>query len=249
MILFLGCSLTWGQGLQIEKWLSEGKSIEFCNKHSVPVYNAELISYDDDEYRKSKFYPNLVAKKLNVSYSTKWTNGGKNEDMEFIIDNIDRICNSGDIELIVIQFTDITRDDFFTKYINNESNKFEFLKSYVETQIANIDFICKRYSNSKKKWIGVCWTPEHSKILKENFPDNYVPILHRNKTFDNIHDLLFDTKNLIGDDVSLTPLELCDKFKGIKDGHLTSEAHEIISKSILYKINKLNLKFTNYSEE
>ena len=33
MILFLGCSLTWGQGLQIEKWLSEGKSIEFCKNH------------------------------------------------------------------------------------------------------------------------------------------------------------------------------------------------------------------------
>jgi len=67
MILFLGDSFTWGQGLPIEKWLKEGKSLDYCNR-LPPKVPSELYNYEDDNYRKQNHFPNLVAKHFNKSF-------------------------------------------------------------------------------------------------------------------------------------------------------------------------------------
>ena len=68
MILFLGDSFTWGQGLQIPYWIQQGKSIDECNRLMPPQYPAEIYDYHADEYRKKHHFPNLVAKHFNKSY-------------------------------------------------------------------------------------------------------------------------------------------------------------------------------------
>jgi len=240
MILFLGCSLTWGQGLQIEKWISEGKSADFCNKHAVPMYHAEHLTYEDDLFRKSKAYPNLVAKELNVSHSTKWGNGGTNDEILFIIENLEKLIHPYVIQLIVIQFTDLVRDDLFS-YINKK--EFGDLTDLVlKNQIAKIDNILSHCQglNQNIPWLGLSWHKEHSDFLKEKYPKNFVRLYHDDKEFDNIHSL-----NSYGK--VKQRFELCDIYKGVEDGHPSSIWHNLIADSIIKKINKENIKFKRYS--
>ena len=238
MILFLGCSLTWGQGLQIEKWLNEGKSIEFCNLNSSPGYHAEHMSYDDNEFRKSKSYPNLVSKELNVSYSTKWGNGGSNDEILFIIENLDKLIHPDGLELIVLQFTDMCRDDMFQYSYKN--NFYDLLEIHVKNQISKIDHALSNVWNRNIPWVSLCWHKEHSDFLKERYPKNFIKLNYDNKEFDNI-----DSLNQYGKDNSLM-FELCDKYDGIDDGHPTIEWHNIISSSIIKKIKDENISFTTY---
>ena len=42
MIIFLGDSFTWGQGLQIPVWLKQGKSVEEITNLMPPKHPAEL---------------------------------------------------------------------------------------------------------------------------------------------------------------------------------------------------------------
>ena len=45
MIVFLGDSFTWGQGLQIPYWLEQGKSIDEISKLMPPHFPAEQYDY------------------------------------------------------------------------------------------------------------------------------------------------------------------------------------------------------------
>lgn len=235
MILFLGCSLTWGQGLQIEKWISEGKTIDFCNRNTEPAYDAGMYSYEDDEYRKEKHYPRLVSKELNCSYSTQITNGGSNENNVRLLDNIQKckIGYEGAVELTIVQFTDFTREIFYHQYIKDNHERVPHIKSYVLNQITHIDNI------TKGKWIGLSWPPEYSNAMKQYFPDKHIKIKQNDKTYNCIKDWLEKNKR--------TNLELCDKYDGVIDGHLSSEGHEVLAKSILEKIKEQEVEFTKYN--
>ena len=238
MILFLGCSLTWGQGLQIEKWLNEGKSIQFCNENSSPEYHAEHMSYDDDEFRKSNSYPNLVAKELNVSYSTKWGNGGSNDEILFIIENIEKLIHEYTVELIVIQFTDMVRDDMFD-YIER-NNLYELVELDLKNQINKINFKLSK-NGINIPWIGLSWHDEHSSFLKKYYNKNFINLHYNDMIFDSLSSL-----NKYGKENGLM-FELCDKYRGIHDGHPTIEWHEIVSSSILKKIKDENVSFIRYN--
>jgi len=237
MILFLGCSLTWGQGLQIEKWISEGKSIEFCNKNSVPHYHAEQLTYEDDLFRKSKSYPNLVAKEFNVSYSTKWGNGGSNDEILFIIENLDKLIHPYTIELIVIQFTDMVRDDMF-KYID-KNNFYDLIDVDLKNQINKIDKILTS-PHINIPWISLCWHKEHSNFIKQKYPKNFIKLHYDGNDYDNIKSL-----NSYGKDKEI--FELCDIYKGIHDGHPSAKWHEIVADSVIKKIKKENIQFIKYN--
>ena len=79
MILFVGCSFTWGAGLQFE-YLSKkrGWTSDEINAINPPKSHLEHLDYKCDEYRKKYHYPNLVAKKMNMAYGLgKLGNGGK----------------------------------------------------------------------------------------------------------------------------------------------------------------------------
>ena len=182
MILFLGCSMTWGQGLQIEKWISDGKSIDFCNKHNLPNYHAENLSYSDSQYRIAKSYPNLVAKELDVSYSMKWGNGGTNDEIVFIVENLEKLIHPYTLDLIVIQFTDMVRDEMF-EYIH-KNNFYDLIDVNLKNQINKIDKILTS-PQINIPWISLSWHKEHSNFLKEKYPKNFVRLYYDNKHFDN----------------------------------------------------------------
>ena len=68
MILFVGCSYTWGSGLQYEHLSKEGWTTDELNKVLPYNYHLELLDYEADEYRKQHNWPNLVSKQLNKSF-------------------------------------------------------------------------------------------------------------------------------------------------------------------------------------
>lgn len=245
MILFLGDSITWGQGLQIEKWISEGKSVDFCNKHSVPHYHGEHISYDDDMFRKSKHFPNLVAKELGVSYSTKWGNGGTNDETTFIIENLEKLIHPYTVQLVVIQFTDMVRDDLFS-YVDNK-NFGDLAELNLKNQIFRIDNTLSYPKNKDEiiPWIGISWHKEHSNFLKEKYPNNFVGFEYNNMKFDCLHDLYRWKNSLLREaDRKSHKLEIKDIYNGIDDGHPSSFAHEIIAESVLKKIKREKIQFS-----
>ena len=234
MILFLGDSFTWGQGLHIEKWLSEGKSVEFCNKYSPPHYHAEQLSYSDDVYRKLKHFPNLVASKLDVPYGAPWTNGGANFENEFIIKNLEKLTLDHAIQLIIIQFTEFGREPEFPWI--HKTNKYDLVNTYIERQIAEISKTLSA-AETNIPWLGLSWPDEYSNVLKSKWEDNLIPLKYNDTEYDSISELQNKYKK---DGL----FELTDSFTGINDGHPNSYFHQVIANSIIDAIKKSDIKFT-----
>ena len=62
MILFVGCSFTWGAGLQYEYLIEEENySFEQIQKMIPPNYFLERCSYKADKYRQEKHFPNIPS--------------------------------------------------------------------------------------------------------------------------------------------------------------------------------------------
>lgn len=236
MIVFLGDSFTWGQGLPIEKWIqTDNLSIEECNKFSPPEYSCESYNYEDDNYRKQNHFPNLVAQHFNKSYVTKFGNGGNNKNIVDILQNLDsHFVDDRGIDVYVLQFTDFVRDPYFNfaqdiiheqgdsyKFENNLNKLFE---DYIRTQLHLIDDLIQRRNS---KWIGFSWREDFGKVLKQYYPNNYIPLIHNNKSYNNFG-------KLVDDDLKL---KLSGKWVGLEDGHLNSDGHRVIANCIINKIN------------
>jgi hypothetical protein len=235
MILFLGDSFTWGQGLQIPYWIQQGKSIDECNRLMPPQYPAEIYDYHADEYRKKHHFPNLVAKHFNKSYSTKWGNGGSNEDIIFHLKNVGKMMDIHGIDFIVIQFTEIGRDeelrkllnpDFNSDFINQNPDK--LIKKYIQNQIHFIDDWCT--NALKKPWFAYSWRVEHGEILESEYPNNYIPLIYGDNFYNN-------QDSIHGN----SPIILGNTIEGCQDGHLSEFGHEIVANSIIKKIENSNI--------
>ena len=236
MIVFLGDSFTWGQGLPIEKWIqTDNLSFKECNKFSPPEYSCESYNYEDDNYRKQNHFPNLVAQHFNKSYVTKFGNGGNNKNIVDILQNLDsHFVDDRGIDFFVFQFTDFLRDPYFDfaqdiihekgdsyKFENNLNKLFE---DYIRTQLHHIDDLIQRRNS---KWIGFSWREDFGKVLKQYYPNNYIPLIHNNKSYNNFG-------KLVDDDLKL---KLSGKWVGLEDGHLNSDGHRVIANCIINKIN------------
>ena len=236
MIVFLGDSFTWGQGLPIEKWIqTDNLSIEECNKFSPPEYSCESYNYEDDNYRKQNHFPNLVAQHFNKSYVTKFGNGGNNKNIVDILQNLDsHFVDDRGIDFFVFQFTDFLRDpyfDFAQDIIHEQGDSYKFennlnklFEDYIRTQLHHIDNLIQRRNS---KWIGFSWREDFGKVLKQYYPNNYIPLIHNNKSYNNFG-------KLVDDDLKL---KLSGKWVGLEDGHLNSDGHRVIANCIINKIN------------
>lgn len=231
MIVFLGDSFTWGQGLPIEKWIGETeKTIEDSNKLMPPTYPSELYSYEDDLYRKQNHFPNIVSKYFNKSYVTKFGNGGTNQDIIDILYNMGRQCQPAGVDFYVIQFTEVSRDLTLHENIKDFSHKIdrepdEVFNQYMEAQVNKINNVI--VNNFGKKWYGISWRHDFSEILENLYPENYIPIEYGGMTYNNFDELM----------VKNTNLTLYGKYPGIDDGHLCSEGHQVLANSIIKKIS------------
>ena len=236
MIVFLGDSFTWGQGLPIEKWIqTDNLSFKECNKFSPPEYSCESYNYEDDNYRKQNHFPNLVAQHFNKSYVTKFGNGGNNKNIVDILQNLDsHFVDDRGIDFFVFQFTDFLRDpyfDFAQDIIHEQGDSYKFennlnklFEDYIRTQLHLIDDLIQRRNS---KWIGFSWREDFGKVLKQYYPNNYIPLIHNNKSYNNFG-------KLVDDDLKL---KLSGKWVGLEDGHLNSDGHRVIANCIINKIN------------
>ena len=253
MIVFLGDSFTWGQGLQIPYWLKQGKSVEEINKRVPPSHPAELYDYEGDEYRKKHHFPNLVAKHFNTSYCTKWGNGGSNSQIEFLMEEAGRLMDTDGIEAFVVQFTEVSRDgELIGKFYNGpiqrpysknlESSDLDdkFPKKYIEHFLENFNNRVKaNYDNVK--WFGFSWHSDIGEVLENQYPDNYIPINYKGLIHNNFQYLRMNYSELVLAGMEKTFIDKDNnkyqKRIGITDGHLNEKGHQVIADSIIKKIN------------
>ena len=233
MILFVGCSFTWGAGLQFEYLFENGHSVEEINKLIPPNTYLENLDYKADEYRKKHHFPNLVAKKLNKPYTLgKIGNGGTNNNMTFVIDNINELMQYYDkkrikpVEMVIVQFTEFMRDVSDDWRINQHTRDFEKNNNKeIFKQIKEFNIACQ---NKGLKWFGLSWHKDVGNFLKKHYSEKFIPIIQDNDKYVCFDDLDIDRG---------TQLRLADVIPGIKDTHLSSTGHKVIANSILEKIN------------
>ena len=229
MILFLGCSFTWGAGLQFEYLIdNEGWSTDDCEKLIPPNSFLEHLNYKSDMFRKEKHFPNLVAKHFDKHYSLgKFGNGGDNGNATFVLKNLgdflvhqlkDRV---NPIKLIVIQFTDWTRKPMWT------------LEQQVDKTIEAIGDI---------NWIGISWQDDISEYLKKVRPYNFCPIEFDGATYDSFEHIINQPPEETQDWRVKHKLTLFGKYNGkLHDDHFSSKGHEVMAKSIIKKIEENNI--------
>ena len=235
MILFLGDSFTWGQGLYIEKWISEGASISQINDATPVEYTAENLDYLDDVVRKKLHYPNIVSQYLNRPYATKWGNGGSNEDIIHILEHsVNASIQISGLELVVIQFTHVFRDELFEKLIEDIPYD-DFLIIYVKLLMNKIRNAIDKVTNPNNReipFLVMSWIDDVGVVLKNHYADQFIEFKYNNEEYLSIEKLALNKD-----------LNLSKKFY-VADAHLTKEGHEIIAKGVIDKIQSLEIKFT-----
>jgi lysophospholipase L1-like esterase len=256
MIVFLGDSFTWGQGLFYEKWASEGKDVKnwIDINGNVAKYPHENVDYESDKYRRENHFPAIVAKHFNKAYTTRWGNGGSNWDIINILNNIPSLAPQyrTTVDLFIIQFTDFTRTShrlIKESDLINES-AFERSKFPLETDYDDNTIINKLFHNELKlqiamindiivnkigkKWIGISWFDDMGKVLEEEYLENHIPVHYNDKIYNSFEIVYEDQereKNL---------LFLSEKFN-IKDNHFNLEGHQFVANNIIQKIDKNEL--------
>jgi len=247
MILFVGCSFTWGAGLQFE-YLSKkrGWTSDEINAINPPKSHLEHLDYKCDEYRKKYHYPNLVAKKMNMAYGLgKLGNGSNNYEIGKILKHTStELAGEDAIELVVIQFTNWTRScpEIFNRADSDGTDNRDFLsndhiRKIITTQIDNINFGCEQHL--KCRWIGFSWKNDLAQVLKTKNPQNFIPLYHKGKEYDSMEELIVVGVDWRFDDSSFQHkdnLRICDVIQGVDDTHLSSTGHKVIANSIVRRL-------------
>jgi hypothetical protein len=234
MILFVGCSFTWGAGLQYEYLIEqENYSFEQIQKMIPPDYFLERCSYKADKYRQEKHFPNIVAKYFDSAYClAKNGNGGNNEEISRLVqDSSTRVLGGqGQCKLMVIQFTDWQR----SYHNGHKVTDLEQINGIIKTQIDSI-----RNNIGDTKWVGISWFEDIGKVMKKYYPQNYVPIFERGEELTGFEKLCNEGG---GRSHSYTIAGWGEDRGGhIPDTHFNSYGHQFIAKQIIKKIKENDL--------
>jgi hypothetical protein len=139
-MVFVGCSYTWGQGLW---YYSDLPNIIEPEPYQ---FNSKLVTDSHNLYRKTKYFPRLVANHYNTFEVTKKDNGGSEEISFDFLNSIFKIekfaydrefkLNFDDIDYIVFQTSHYARNRFFyiNKTKNNEYEKMDFKLQQTENR-------------------------------------------------------------------------------------------------------------------
>ena len=225
MILFLGDSFTWGQGLHYYYLIeNEGWTWDTCRKFigENQLTRFEKLGFGADEFRRQNSFPYLVSKSLNLPMITpRFENGGDNYATYDILDNLHLFVTNTNVNKVVIQFSSPTR-----RIEDDVNYKKDSVENIIENQIYQIDMRCQQLNIS---WYGLSWFKEMGIILKQNYPDNFIPILYKGKEYES-----FDYQE------HLSLIDLTIQYtENINDGHFNLEGHQVIANSILTKIKSI----------
>jgi len=234
MILFVGCSFTWGSGLQYEYLYDKGWSIDKLTDDRDRIIKEDSIDpldYKADEYRKQHSWPNLVAKKLNKPYRVGTTKSSTN--LKEILNSIKyekELCYSSSanqIDTIVVQFTDWTRDDTtFENSVNRTIEHHIELIADACDDIRNDKFIKNRsYKTSYPSWVGLSWRKDIGKVLEKDYPENFIPLYYKEERYNNFESFRENNHLQLKDD-------------GLEDEHFNSKGCKVIADSIVRKLEQ-----------
>ena len=240
MLFFIGCSFTWGAGLEYEYLHSEQDySVEQLNNMIPPTFNLESLDYSCDSYRKKHRYANLVAKELNVCHEViNMVNGGSNPNTRKLLNE----NPTPDYATYIIQFTNWARgidDENLKNYIKNDTIGDEILRQ-MKGIISTI--------HTDANWYVFSWEEDAGDVLSKKYPDNHIPIYLDGKEYNSFTETVVnregntsfnETPNNgrggVSDDKGL---RLCDVIPGLNDTHLSSKGHKMIADSIIRKLKK-----------
>jgi len=224
MILFLGDSFTWGQGLHYYYMIeNQGWSWDDCRDFLNTNNRFEKLGFYADEYRRTHSYPYIVSKQLNLPMVTpRFENGGDNRvSYDILKTSLPLIITNTNIDYLIVQFSAPLRS------LDNKSDFLDGMSidEFMDYQIERIDDECNRQNI---KWFGISWFKEIGDILKDKYPQNFIPIYYKNKEYESFD---FD-KN-----IELRNLTI-EHTQYIEDGHFNKEGHQVIANSIINKLNR-----------
>lgn len=116
VLITLGCSFTYGQGLEFNLWKDKYPSTfeKFKNnKEHEPYDTVVTLTKEFEKYREAHRYSEILANLTNLELVTKATNGGNNLDNIQSLDKLIQYYGSVDDvvpKYCVFQFTNVTRD-------------------------------------------------------------------------------------------------------------------------------------------
>ena len=230
MIYFAGCSYTWGAGLQFELLSKRGWTASQINDMIPPKTHLEHLDYECDEYRKKHHFPNLVAKEMDMAYGLgKVGNGGANDEISHLLNvgSIYTLGGEGQCKIIIIQFTDWTRDDTtFENSVNRTIEHHVKLIADACDDIRNDKFIkSKSYKTSYPSWVGLSWHKDIGKLLEKDYPENFIPLYYKKERYNNFESFRESDGLILS-----------------RDGHFNSKGCKVIADSIVKKLKQYETK-------
>ena len=225
MILFLGDSFTWGQGLEWE-WLinNENWSIEDINKIIPPKHACERLPIHLQDYREKNRWPRLVSEHFNHQYDLgRCGNGGGNLDAYLVLDNLESFIYADNLDMVIFQTTNSHRNyekGYNGDYSNLFSDEIMLLKSAINS--------CVKL-NKNIKFLTLSWLPEVAQSIENEFGEKMVVKFN----FENVNYNSFEP--------FLGKISLGEKYQGLNDAHFNLEGNEFIAKSVIDHIEKYDL--------
>lgn len=165
-IIFAGCSFTWGQGLY---YYSNMKTL----KEPPPnQYNATLVNDAHRNFRKTLYYPRLVANHFDTFEVVKIENGGAEATsidylkvafglMGPITTYLTDTYSFNEIEYIVFQTSQPQRNTYYYDYVNKDGSIDKNCEYRLFSDETHDKFY--RYLVQQKKLTFDDWWKEHCK--------------------------------------------------------------------------------------
>jgi hypothetical protein len=173
-ILFAGCSFTWGQGLYYYS------NMPTLKEPPPDAYNSNLVKDAHNGFRKTLYYPRLVANHYNTFEIVKVENGGADATsfdymkcafglMGPITNYITETYSYNEIEYIVFQTSQPQRNTYYYDYINPDGSveKCEFRTFSPETHNKFYRYLVEQKKSTIDEWFD-----EHCKAWFEKIKEN-----------------------------------------------------------------------------
>jgi len=226
MILFLGDSFTWGQGLEWDVLIERGWTKEEINDVVPPKHHNEHLPIELNDYREKNRWARLVAEHFDIGYDLgRYTNGGTNGNLYRIINGLHDTILTDNVKLIVLQFTHSGRHTPLTL-----ENVDKLFKEDIDRATQTIKQLHKNFPYIKI--VTLSWLPELGKLMEDAMGEKYVVKFNS------------DNKTSYGFEDLAQIYNIYHQY-GIKDYHLTKEGNEIVARNVIQHIEKYNILHKN----
>ena len=253
-----GCSFTFGEGLQ---FFSNLKSVTIPKQH---MFDYEQLTHAQYRFIQNNRYSKLLADLLGGVDVNSSKNGGSNDgiykelrllsinDKEIKIKdrvgyNRETYTRLDEIDYIVIQFTNIYRDELLINgkvypQLNMETGVNEYIKKYLKDDLTFDDYtkiLCEQTINKFKNVFKTIeqqkpdikirvfsWESELDEYLRldEYFKDKTITFNYKDKEYKTLRDMVYSKSKLT---IQETFHPNCRN-----DQHMNLEGHRLIAESI-----------------